>query len=295
MVVVGMRAGGGALRRTVVAAAVKAPDKKESGKHTKGYMKAAKSRSVGAMTSLKPADEDRVFQLLEQYGDGLNYPSAQPDSDLERVQRRSLAYDRLQDHLDEMQGEVGGRAAAAQRRAVRSLPEVLSAAACRPCSATWPTGLRKPTMTPPVDGYTPPAVDTETMPDMIKIDSALVKQLDGVAQGKDPLQPEDYGESLKWNGEPTPLEEEERQEEERMRRLRDAYLWWKGQRQFGPRAETVHRDLMQMKHEQDVLLYTIRRAKHGANDYPRRRQMIVAPVLRDDTEDGVMYRKKKGN
>eukprot|EP00666_Eupelagonemidae_sp_cell4sb_P003064 gene3064-8824_t len=31
------------------------------------------------------------------------------------------------------------------------------------------------------------------------------------------------------------LEDEEEVEEERMRHLRDAYLWWKAQRSHGPR------------------------------------------------------------
>ncbi|KAJ9472605.1 mL40, partial [Diplonema papillatum] len=91
---------------------------------------------------------------------------------------------------------------------------------------------------------------------------------------------------------PIPLEEEEHMEEDRMRDLRAAYLWWRDQKDYGPRAETVHRDFMQMKHEQEVKLYTIRRARHGLNDYPLKRQMIVAPVLRDDTAEKVMYRRR---
>ena len=104
-----------------------------------------------------------------------------------------------------------------------------------------------------------------------------------------------------------------------MQNLREAYIWWLGikpnsfveyiyffikqnkqkkkhnntdQKQFGPRSETVHRDMMQMKHEQEIKLYTIRRGRRGLNSYLRKRQMIVAPVLRDDTSEGVMYRKK---
>ena len=66
-----------------------------------------------------------------------------------------------------------------------------------------------------------------------------------------------------------------------------------GQQQYGPVAETVQRDFMRMKHEQEIKLYTIRRAKHGENDYSKKRQFILAPVLRDDTKEGVMYKRVK--
>ena len=55
----------------------------------------------------------------------------------------------------------------------------------------------------------------------------------------------------------------------------------------------MQRDFDQLKHEQEVKLYTLRRAKHGKNDYLRKRQFMVAPVLRDDTTEGVMYKRIK--
>eukprot|EP01065_Artemidia_motanka_P042687 TRINITY_DN5770_c0_g1_i1.p1 TRINITY_DN5770_c0_g1~~TRINITY_DN5770_c0_g1_i1.p1 ORF type:complete len:270 (+),score=76.81 TRINITY_DN5770_c0_g1_i1:55-864(+) len=246
-------------------------------------------KKTTAKIDMRTADEDKLFQLLETYGDGDNSASRKRSADdIRRLHRMSRAYDELIADTDASRAGADAASDRMQRRAVRCLPEVLRAAACRPCTTTWPSGLRRQSQTPPVTSYQPP--HTETLVDPYEPSADTVSTLHtGLEEGKDALRPQGV---IRSDGSPVSLADEEGAEEDRMRNLRSAYQWWREQHQLGPRAETVHRDFMQMKHEQEVLLYTIRRAKHGLNDYRRKRAMVVAPVLRDDTAKGVMYAKR---
>eukprot|EP01060_Flectonema_neradi_P039149 TRINITY_DN8503_c0_g1_i1.p1 TRINITY_DN8503_c0_g1~~TRINITY_DN8503_c0_g1_i1.p1 ORF type:complete len:259 (+),score=32.85 TRINITY_DN8503_c0_g1_i1:37-813(+) len=250
---------------------------------------AGKQKTKDSIKSdIKTSDEDKIFALLEGYADGYNwYPKKMAPKRELFLRDCSQLYDRIKEDSQKAANEIEDSFERSQYRAMKSLPEVLHAAASRPTTTTWPLLFREPTMTPPVTDYVPPAVDGiekyEVPQEMVGVIHT------GLQDGEDALAGDKI---INSDGSPIDLKEEEIIEEERMRNLRDAYLWWLDQKQFGPRSETVQRDIMQMKHEQEIKLYTIRRAKRGLNSYQRKRQMMVAPVLRNDTKEGVMYRKK---
>ena len=117
-------------------------------------------RAAGSGTGLKPAEEDKLFALMEHYADGSNHLTKRlRPQEASRLRRGSQAYDRLKELsflATQAQEDAHERS---QQRALRVLPEVLRAAACRPTSTTWPINFRRPTMTPPAPEYTPPAVE----------------------------------------------------------------------------------------------------------------------------------------
>eukprot|EP01061_Rhynchopus_euleeides_P009292 TRINITY_DN18436_c0_g1_i1.p1 TRINITY_DN18436_c0_g1~~TRINITY_DN18436_c0_g1_i1.p1 ORF type:complete len:267 (+),score=68.50 TRINITY_DN18436_c0_g1_i1:103-903(+) len=239
-------------------------------------------------TGLKPADEDRLMILMENYANGMNHLTKKmPEEKVKQLQSASRMYDRVKESQASALASLEDAHCNRQQRALRALPEVLRAAACRVTTDTWPINFRKPTMTPPVQEYNPPAVENiqtyEVSQNMVQVMHS------GLVEGKTVF--EEDSDKVKADGSPLDLATEENVEEERMRYLRESYLWWRGQQQYGPRAETVQRDFMKLKHEQEIKLYTIRRAKHGENDYVRKRQLMNAPLLRDDTKEMVMYKR----
>eukprot|EP01064_Diplonema_japonicum_P001423 TRINITY_DN10910_c0_g1_i1.p1 TRINITY_DN10910_c0_g1~~TRINITY_DN10910_c0_g1_i1.p1 ORF type:complete len:256 (+),score=69.70 TRINITY_DN10910_c0_g1_i1:42-809(+) len=247
------------------------------------------AKAGDSISGMKASDEDKVFALMEEYGDGLNYftKKIHNQKELRNLRMASVQYDMMVEAKLEAKREFEDDLNTAQQKAVRSLPEVLQAAACRPSTSTWPTQFRKLSMTPPSADYTPPVVEGV---ELYEVPQDIVRSFhSGISKGEDVMNNES---NINTDDSPIDIEEEEQMEEERMKLLRASYLWWRDQKQMGPRAETVHRDFMQMKHEQEIKLYTIRRAKHGKNTYFKKRQMMTAPVLRDDTTEGVMYRRK---
>ena len=146
---------------------------------------AAKKKEV-AKTDIKSSDEDKIFALLEGYADGYNwYPKKMPLKREEFLKDCSRMYDRIQEDTMSAANEVEDSFERSQYRALKSLPEVLQAAASRPTTTTWPILFREPTMTPPVASYSPPPVDGL---ELYEVPHDMVKTIhSGLQEGEDAL------------------------------------------------------------------------------------------------------------
>ncbi|KAJ9460004.1 mL40, partial [Diplonema papillatum] len=121
---------------------------------------AAKKQSDPDAASIKTSDEDKLFALMEEYGHGVNYYTRNHPKHVQRqLTASSMMYDRIQDDLQAARRMQEDDCNRTQQRALRVLPDVLHAAACRPTSSTTPMHMREPTMTPPIHDYTPPLVE----------------------------------------------------------------------------------------------------------------------------------------